>query len=113
MKAIIVLLGIMLLGTGCASLIANQGLQKQSPMRVEASQAGGSIGVNLFDLQTVANHPFISLGAAAVDLGLAYGIYALGEDDNTPKPYQPTFQIYGDYINAGGDMNYQSGNSGE
>jgi len=77
--------GIVVAGSGCASVATNRYLQAQNPVRLEAIAAGGqihgaSLGVNLFALDQVRAHPWMTAGAAVVDAAMIYGVYALGDD---------------------------------
>lgn len=64
---------------GCASYATNRYLVAGNPVRLQATQDGAQIGIDLFSLRTVAEHPWQTLGAAMMDAGSLVGVYALGE----------------------------------
>ena len=77
--------GIVAAGSGCASVATNRYLQANNPVRIEALQAGGNVdgailALDVFALDQVVAHPWLTTGAAVVDAAMIYGVYALGED---------------------------------
>jgi hypothetical protein len=77
--------GIVAAGSGCASVATNRYLQANNPVRIEALQAGGNVdgailALDVFALDQVVAHPWLTTGAAVVDSAMVYGVYALGED---------------------------------
>ena len=85
MMMAVAVVGIVAAGSGCASVATNRYLQAQNPVRIEALQAGGEVdgamvGLDVFALEQVAAHPWLTAGAALVDGAMIYGVYALGEE---------------------------------
>lgn len=68
--------------TGCASVATNRYLQARNPTVLEVAPDGSKVllGVDVFSLDQVAAHPWMTTGAAVVDVAMGYGVYALGDD---------------------------------
>jgi hypothetical protein len=128
--------GIVVAGSGCASVATNRYLQAQNPVRLEAIANGGNVdgailSVDIFSLDQVKAHPWLTAGAAVVDAAMIYGVYALGDDQGwwgggTTGKGEGSGAIAGDNGNSGvqtsvtltGDgntiivQNFQPGGSG-
>lgn len=93
--------------SGCCSLATNTAL-RQRALRVQASEQGAAVGVDLTALGAAAEHPWLTLGAALVDGAAVYGAYAVaehndwfgGSDDETIS------------VTAGGNVYIVSGGTG-
>jgi hypothetical protein len=123
-------------GSGCASVATNRYLQAQNPVRLEAIANGGNVdgailSVDIFSLDQVKSHPWLTAGAAVVDAAMIYGVYALGDDQGwwgsgTTGKSEGSGAIAGDngnsgnqsHVNITGDgnnvniYNFQPGGSG-
>ena len=103
-------------GGGCASLATNAYYTKQKSIEVRATNGGASVGVDVFSLGAVAEHPVASVGAAlgdAVIIGLInkagnnndwwngfYGIELAGGSDEDARPEGAlVIQGNGNYVN--------------
>lgn len=99
MKRLIAVLVLAALASGCASVMANRGLQSAASVRADNGQV--QAGVNLFDLQTAMDHPWVTLGSVVVDGVLAYYLVDTAEHymskGDDPEPEPPTYYINGDY----------------
>lgn len=82
--ASVLMVGAALLGGGCTSVLTNRYLQAQNPALVEIAPDGSKVllGVDVFALDQVIDHPWLTTGAALVDAATIYGVYALGEDQD-------------------------------
>ena len=82
MKLASSLLIALLFCNGCATALTNQLLQRQNPVRVDADGRQVKVGVDLFALDEVAQHPFLHGIAAVLDAGMGYLAYEAleGED---------------------------------
>ena len=80
MKIVSILLVALLLCNGCATVLTNQLLQRQDAVRVEVEGKSVMVGVDLFALDEVSEHPFIHGFAAMIDLGAGYLVYDALED---------------------------------
>lgn len=80
--ACVLMIGAALLGGGCTSVLTNRYLQAQNPALVEVAPDGSKVllGVDVFALDQVIDHPWMTTGAALVDAATMYGVYALGEN---------------------------------
>ncbi|MBP7429866.1 MAG: hypothetical protein KBC05_10555 [Candidatus Hydrogenedentes bacterium] len=70
----------LLLSSGCATVLTNQLLQRQDSVRVEVEGKSVMVGVDLFALDEIGEHPFIHGFAAVLDIGAGYLVYDALED---------------------------------
>ena len=70
----------LLLSSGCATVLTNQLLQRKDSVRVEVEGKTVMVGVDLFALDEVSEHPFMHGFAAVLDLGAGYLVYDALED---------------------------------
>ena len=67
MKSISILLAALLFCNGCATALTNQIAQRSKPVRVEMDGKQILVGVDLFSLDAVGEHPWIHASAALLD----------------------------------------------
>ena len=94
---LIILSALVLPLSGCATVLANQAIQrKHAAIQATAVNGGAGIGVSLFDITTITTWQDAGLQmlGAACDLGIAYASYRVYEriNDTTTTPATPTVQ---------------------
>ncbi|MBP7831276.1 MAG: hypothetical protein KA248_15315 [Kiritimatiellae bacterium] len=81
----------LLLSSGCATALTNQLLQRHDAVRVEVEGKSVMVGVDLFALDEVTEHPFMHSFAAVLDLGAGYLVYdALGDSGGSSSTHSTT-----------------------
>jgi uncharacterized protein YneR len=92
------LMAVMVMSSGCASLLTNHVMTKRDAqarraVQVNATPGGATVAVDLFSLQAIKDHPWQTAVAALVDGLSFYGVYrvaehnrwfGLGSDDDDP-----------------------------
>jgi len=90
------------LAGGCASVLTNRYLQSNDPARLRPTSdgKGAILALDLFSLDQISEHPWMTLGALGADAAMGYGIYALGDeqgwwggDDNDTTTTTTTTQV--------------------
>ena len=108
------------LGSGCASMLANQVVQARHPARKAAIQAarvegGAGIGISLFDLGSIQSGSDVAIqgAGAVVDAALLIGAYRLYERANSSADSTPQIPNITTGNNSPVQIRYGNGPTGQ